>query len=53
MKKALLAILQIAVTVAVLIWVFHDPQKRHKMGEALHAARVWMDHGSNPRLLPG
>jgi len=39
MKKALLAILQIAVTIAVLIWVFHDPQKRHKMGEALHTAQ--------------
>lgn len=39
MKKVLLAILQIAVTVAVLIWVFHDPHKRQKMGEALRTAQ--------------
>jgi glycosyltransferase 2 family protein len=39
MKKVLLAFLQIAVTVAVLIWVFHDPEKRQRMGEALRTAR--------------
>lgn len=39
MKKVLLATLQIVVTVAVLIWVFHDPHKRQKMAEALHTAQ--------------
>ncbi len=39
MKKVLIAILQIAVTVAVLIWVFHDPHKRQKMAEALQTAQ--------------
>jgi uncharacterized protein (TIRG00374 family) len=38
MKKILVALLQVAVTVAVLIWVFHDPVKRSKMGAALRAA---------------
>ena len=38
MKKILAAIFQIAVTLAVLYWVFHDPQKRAQMGVALRAA---------------
>ena len=38
MKKILVTILQIVVTVAVLIWVFHDPEKREKMREALWTA---------------
>jgi uncharacterized protein (TIRG00374 family) len=38
MKKILVTILQVVVTVAVLIWVFHDPEKREKMREALRAA---------------
>ena len=38
MKKILLHILQLAVTVALLIWVFHDPAKRAQMGIALRAA---------------
>jgi uncharacterized protein (TIRG00374 family) len=38
MKKILLSILQLAVTIAVLVWVFHDPQKRAQMGVALRAA---------------
>ncbi len=38
MKKILLSILQIAVTVAVLVWVFHDPAKRAQMAVALRAA---------------
>jgi len=38
MKKVLLSILQLTVTVAVLFWVFHDPDKREKMWEALRAA---------------
>jgi uncharacterized protein (TIRG00374 family) len=38
MKKILVALFQIAVTVAVLFWVFHDPQKRAQMGVALRTA---------------
>lgn len=38
MKKILLTILQLVVTVAVLVWVFHDPVKRAQMAEALRAA---------------
>ncbi len=38
MKKILVTLFQIAVTVAVLVWVFHDPQKRTKMREALWTA---------------
>lgn len=38
MKKTLLTLLQLVVTVAVLIWVFHDPAKRAQMGIALRAA---------------
>lgn len=38
MKKILLTLLQLAVTVAVLYWVFHDPEKRAKMVVALRLA---------------
>ncbi len=38
MKKILGSLLQIAVTIAVLFWVFHDPQKRAQMAVALQAA---------------
>ena len=38
MKKILLTVLQIVVTLAVLIWVFHDPAKRGQMAEAMRAA---------------
>ncbi|HEX5175865.1 MAG TPA: lysylphosphatidylglycerol synthase transmembrane domain-containing protein, partial [Chthoniobacteraceae bacterium] len=38
MKKILAALLQIAVTVGVLFWVFHDPQKRAQMAVALRTA---------------
>lgn len=38
MKKILAAVFQIAVTLAVLYWVFHDPQKRAQMGAALRSA---------------
>lgn len=38
MKKALAYIFQIAVTLAVLYWVFHDPEKRAKMWLALQSA---------------
>ena len=38
MKKLLLTLLQLAVTIAVLYWVFHDPEKRAKMAVALRMA---------------
>jgi glycosyltransferase 2 family protein len=38
MKKVLLSLLQLGVTIAVLFWVFHDPVKRAQMGVALRAA---------------
>jgi uncharacterized membrane protein YbhN (UPF0104 family) len=38
MKKVLVTVLQLAVTIALLIWVFHDPGQRHKMGKALQEA---------------
>ena len=38
MKKVLVSLVQIAVTIAVLIWVFHDPAKRAQMGVALRQA---------------
>ncbi len=38
MKKILAATFQIAVTLAVLYWVFHDPQKRAQMAIALRSA---------------
>ena len=38
MKKVLISLVQIAVTLAVLVWVFHDPHKRAQMGVALRMA---------------
>ena len=38
MKKLLLTVFQLAVTVALLIWVYHDPNKRAQMAEALDIA---------------
>jgi uncharacterized protein (TIRG00374 family) len=38
MKKILVTLFQIAVTVAVLYWVFHDPNKRAQMALALRLA---------------
>src|SRR3954453_5822231 len=46
MKRILLTILQIAVTVAMLWWVFHDPTQRAKMWEALHKANYWWVGGA-------
>ena len=39
MKKILLSLLQIAVTIALLYWVFHDPGKRAQMATALRVAK--------------
>jgi hypothetical protein len=38
MKRVLLTILQISVTVGMLWWVFHEPTQRRAMKEALHQA---------------
>jgi uncharacterized protein (TIRG00374 family) len=41
MKKILISVLQVAVTVAVLYLVFHDPNKRAQMKEALDEANYY------------
>jgi glycosyltransferase 2 family protein len=38
MKKILVTLIQLAVTVTLLIWVFHDPQQRAQMATALRTA---------------
>jgi len=48
MKKALLTTLQIGVTVGLLWWVLHDPDKRAQMAEALRQANwswLWIGVG--------
>lgn len=37
-RKTLLTLLQVAVTIGLLWWVFHDPAKRAQMAEALREA---------------
>jgi uncharacterized protein (TIRG00374 family) len=37
-KKAILTLLQIAVTIALLFWIFHDPDRRREMAGALKLA---------------
>jgi len=41
MKKTLLTALQIAVTIGLLWWVFHDPERRSEMLAAAKLANVW------------
>jgi uncharacterized protein (TIRG00374 family) len=41
MKRVILTIIQLSVTVAMLWWVFHDPAQRAKMWEALQKANYW------------
>lgn len=41
MKKVLLTTLQVAVTIALLYFVFRDPDKRAQMQTALHLANYW------------
>jgi uncharacterized protein (TIRG00374 family) len=41
MKKTLLTVLQIAVTIGLLWWVFHDPERRSEMLAAAKLANVW------------
>ncbi|HYY14297.1 MAG TPA: lysylphosphatidylglycerol synthase transmembrane domain-containing protein [Chthoniobacterales bacterium] len=38
MKKILVTLVQLAVTISLLIWVFHDPQQRAQMATAIRAA---------------
>jgi glycosyltransferase 2 family protein len=45
-KKILLTILQLAVTVGLLVWVYHDPKKLSEMRQALtHARFQWLAAG--------
>src|SRR2546421_7531842 len=41
MKRVFLTVLQLAVTIAMLWWVFHDPDQRAKMVTALRKANYW------------
>lgn len=40
MKKTIITILQIIVTLGILVWVFHNPAKREQMLHALHQVIV-------------
>jgi glycosyltransferase 2 family protein len=43
MKKILVTVFQVAVTIALLYWVYHDPNRRAQMAEALrHARYSWV-----------
>ena len=43
MKKILVTIFQVAITIALLYWVYHDPNRRVQMAEALrHARYSWV-----------
>jgi uncharacterized membrane protein YbhN (UPF0104 family) len=43
MKKTILTVLQLFVTLGILVWMFHDPEKRAKMWDALlHAKLAWL-----------
>lgn len=43
MKKTILTTLQIAVTLAILVWLFHDPKKRADMFASLRSAQpIWI-----------
>lgn len=41
MKKILISVFQLIVTVCLLIWVFHDPHQRAQMKHALAVADYW------------
>ena len=43
MKKTVVTILQVLVTLAILVWLFHDPQKRAEMFSAVSRAdHLWI-----------
>lgn len=41
LKRAAITTCQIVITLALLYWVFHDPEKRAKMADALSRANWW------------
>src|SRR5437016_987129 len=46
MKKILVTLFQLSVTIALLYWVYHDPTKRAQMAEALRNAHFsWVAFG--------
>ena len=46
MKKVLITLIQLAVTVGLLVWVYHDPKKLSEMRQALaHARFQWLAAG--------
>src|SRR2546423_2540718 len=46
MKKIILTIIQLAVTVGLLYWVYHDPKKLGEMRQAIaHASLEWLAAG--------
>ncbi len=46
MKRIVLTVLQVSITVGLLWWIFRDPGKRAQMGEALRTANLtWMIPG--------
>src|SRR5207253_9291500 len=46
MKKILITIIQLVVTIGLLVWVYHDPKKLVEMREALRHARLqWIGAG--------
>src|SRR2546421_4451858 len=46
MKKILVTLFQLAVTIAVLYWVYHDPNRRAQMAEAIRDAQYhWVVFG--------
>ena len=46
MKKILVTITQLVVTIGLLVWVYHDPKKLAEMREALRHARLqWIGAG--------
>ena len=46
MKKILITFFQLTVTIAVLYWVYHDPDRRAQMAEAIrHAQYRWVALG--------
>lgn len=46
MKKVLITVIQLVVTVGLLVWVYHDPKKLGEMRQALaHARLQWLAAG--------
>ena len=46
MKKILVTLFQVSVTIAVLYWVYHDPNRRAQMVEAIRNAQYrWVAIG--------